>query len=105
MAISCHAVLGLVVIWFCGLAISCHVVFYVGHLSAFVASTGQPAVDGTIGRYRSCLHSPVVVEEKEEMLAKKEKKAKERIEKEEKEQLTGNGRKGLELREGGKEMF
>ena len=61
-----------------------------------------PVVDGTIGRYRSCLHSPLVVEEKEEMLAKK---AKEWIEKEEKEQLTGNGRKGLELREGGKEMF
>ena len=50
-------------------------------------------------------YSPLVVEEKEEMLAKKEKKAKEWIEKEDKEQLTGNGRKGLELREGGKEMF
>ena len=99
MAISCHAVLGLVVIWFCGLAISCHVVFYVGHLSAFVASTGQP-VDGTIGRYRSCLHSPVVAEEKEEMLAKKEKKAKGWIKKD--EQLTGNSRKGKKCQKVGK---
>ena len=54
-----------------------------------------PVVDGTIGRYCSSLHSPVVAEEKEEMLAKKEKKTKEWIAKEEKEQLTGNGRKGL----------
>ena len=103
MAISCHVVLGLVVIWFCSLAISCHVVFYVGHLSGFVAgSTGQ-SVDGTIGRYRSSLHSPVVVEE---MLAKKEKKAKGWIEKE--EQLIGNSRKGLEGEEvpkSGKDMF
>ena len=66
----------------------------------------QPVVDGTIGRYRSCLHSPVVVEEKEEMLAKKEKKAKGWIKKD--EQLTGNSRKGLEgeeVPEGGKEMI
>ena len=69
VAISCHVIFGLVLIciWFCGLAISCHVVFYVGHLSAFVAnSTGaSQSVDGTIGRYRPSLHSPVVAEEKE----------------------------------------
>ena len=53
-------------------------------------------VDGTIGRYRSSLHSPVVVEEKEEMLAKKEKRAKEWIEKEDEENSTVNVRKGLE---------
>ena len=94
VAISCHVVLGLVVIWiwFCGLAISCHVVFYVGHLSAFVASTSGQLVDGTIGRYRSSLHSTVVVEE---MLAKKEKRAKEWIEKEDEEHSTVNVRKGL----------
>ena len=91
VAISCHVIFGLVLIciWFCGLAISCHVVFYVGHLSGFVAgSTGQ-SVDGTIGRYRPSLHSLVVASE---MLAKKEKRANEWIEK---EHLTSNDREGV----------
>ena len=104
MAISCHAVLGLVVIWFCGLAISCHVVFYVGHLSAFVASTGLR--QWWMAQLADT--APPFILQSWPRRCWKEKKAKEWIEKEDMEQLTGNGRKGLEGEEvpkGGKEMF
>ena len=85
----------LICIWFCGLAISCHVVFYVGHLSAFVASfTGQGRAAGRWMARLADTALPFILQSSRSWGRRRRRN--EWTEKE--EHLTANGREGVKER-------